>query len=327
MSSTAEETVLSALEMANRAPSVHNSQPWRWMLEPHSVHLFVDRSRLLPALDPTGREMVLSCGAALHHARIAFPALGWRTRVHRLPNPAQPDHLASIEVGRRPAPEVDTVAVELATAIARRRTDRRPFLPEPVPDRLLTALTGAAGAEDCSLVLALGADTRRDLLIAIEHAGSVERDSADYRRELAQWSGSHLAFAEGVPARNIPADSDRAMPARDFGTGELPVPVLDDGAVLGVIVTEGDDQEDRLRAGEALSAVLLSATAAGLATCPLSQITEVPQSRDTVREQVLLGSGEPQIALRIGWPVTAEFPAPATGRRPVAESLETPPQP
>lgn len=325
MSSTIEETVLSALEMANRAPSVHNSQPWRWMLEPHSVHLYVDRSRLLPALDPTGLEMVLSCGAALHHARIAFPALGWRARVHRLPNPAQPDHLASIEVGSRRTSDVDTVAVELATAIARRRTDRRPFRPDPVSDRLLTALTGAAGAEDCALVLAVDTDSRRALLTAIEQGGSAERGSAEYRRELAGWTGSRLTFAEGVPARNLPEDGDSGTPARDFGAGELPVPVLDDGAVLGVIATDGDGLENRLRAGEALSAVLLSATSAGLATCPLSQVTEVPQAREAVREQVLLGAGEPQIALRVGWPVTAEFPAPATGRRPVSDSIEQTP--
>ncbi|MGW3472255.1 hypothetical protein ACWDKQ_28165 [Saccharopolyspora sp. NPDC000995] len=82
----AQETMRSALAPACRAPSVHNSQPWRWKLAEHSVHLYLDRSRLLGVIDPTGREMVISCGAVLNHACIAFTAQGWRARVHRLPN-------------------------------------------------------------------------------------------------------------------------------------------------------------------------------------------------------------------------------------------------
>jgi hypothetical protein len=132
-----------------------------------------------------------------------------------------------------------------------------------------------------------------------------------------------VTFAESVPARNIPAESDvrRGIPERDFtiaATGELPLPILDDGAMLAVLASCSDNTEDWLRTGKALSAVLLTATRAGLATCPLSQIKEVTDARD----QVLHGIAQPQIALRIGWPVTAEFPAPPTPRRPVSESIE-----
>jgi nitroreductase len=322
-----EETIHSALEMAHRAPSVHNSQPWRWKIAPHSLHLYADRTRLLHTLDPTGREVVLSCGAALHHSRLAFASLGWRTRVHRIPNPAEPDHLASIEFTRTREDDIDLAALALANAITARHTDRRPFLPDPVSDRQLSALADAAKAEDGMLVFAVDDRSRRELLLAIEHAGSVQRASADYRAELIRWSGSHVPSPEGVPSYAIPAadDSRRGMPERDFhvaATGELPVPVLDDGAVLAVLASRNDSTEDWLRTGEALSAVLLTATRAGLATCPLSQIAEIAEIRNDIREQILHHRGCPQIALRIGWPATAEFPAPPTPRRPVAESVE-----
>lgn len=319
-----QETMRSALALAFRAPSVHNSQPWRWKLAEHSAHLYADRSRLLPVLDPLGREMVISCGAVLHHARIAFAAEGWRSIVHRLPNPAQPDHLASMEFSRLPA--MDDTAVQLAAVAADRCTDRRPFLPDPVPPEVLGSLREFAEAEGCALALISEETVRRELELAIEHAGSVERARAEYRQELAEWIGTH-ALAEGVPARSLPERSSypRGMAARDFSgvaEGELPVPVLDDGAVLAVLATTGDGVKDWLVAGEALSAVLLAATREGLATCTLSQVSEVAESRDQIRRQVLAGSGEPQLAVRIGWPVTGEFPAPKTHRRPVAESVE-----
>jgi nitroreductase len=320
------KTVLSALEMAGRAPSVHNSQPWLWRIAPHSLHLYVDHSRLLATLDPTGREMVISCGAALHHARVAFSSLGWGTTVHRIPDPARPDHLASIEFTPAREDDIDTEAITEANAIAHRRTDRRPFLPDPVPDDVQSSLADAARAEGATLRFASDDRSRRELLVAIEHAGTTQRDSAEYRRELINWSGAHVPFEEGVPASAIPAQVDprRGMAERDFNvaaTGELPVPILDDGATFAVLTSERDSTGEWLRTGEALSAVLLSATRAGLATCPLSQVAEVSEAREEVRGQLLDGIEQPQIALRIGWPVTAEFPAAPTPRRPVSDSL------
>src|SRR6185295_13753413 len=109
-----EKTVRSAIALAIRAPSVHNSQPWRWRVGDSSLHLYADWSRHLPATDPDGRDLVVSCGASLHHLRVALAALGWDTVVHRVPNPAEPDHLAAVElVERRPRPE----DIPLAAAI------------------------------------------------------------------------------------------------------------------------------------------------------------------------------------------------------------------
>jgi len=90
------------LGLAVRAPSVHNSQPWQWRVGANSVELFADRGRQLHHVDTAGRDLLMSCGAALQHFTVAMSALGWETTVTRFPNPADHDHLASIEVvGRR----------------------------------------------------------------------------------------------------------------------------------------------------------------------------------------------------------------------------------
>ena len=146
-----------------------------------------------------------------------------------------------------------------------------------------------------------------------------------YQAEIAEWSRTHTGAVHGVPARNIPAASTfpRGMPGRDFGIGELVAPPpTDDGALLCVLSTATDTAVDWLRSGEALSAILLAATRAGLASCTLSQVTEQPVTRDAIRRGVLDGVGEPQLVVRLGWPVTATFPGTATPRRSLDDVLD-----
>ena len=124
------DTLRTVMGLASRAPSVHNTQPWRWRLDAASVRLYSDESRQLPNTDPDGRDLILSCGAALHHCVVALAAVGWRSKVTRLPNPTDPRHLATIELSPHPA---DSVDIALAAAIPRRRTDRRYYSCWPVP--------------------------------------------------------------------------------------------------------------------------------------------------------------------------------------------------
>ena len=125
-----QDTVLDALQLAVRAPSVHNTQPWGWRVEGRNVHLYADPARQVPATDPLGRDLVISCGAALHHLLVALAASGWAGRVHRLPDPHRPDHLATVELTPHIPPSAET---ELATAIPHRRTDRRRSPHGPCP--------------------------------------------------------------------------------------------------------------------------------------------------------------------------------------------------
>src|SRR5690349_14667268 len=150
------DTVRAALAVATRAPSVHNTQPWLFEVGPHSVHLYADPSRQLPATDPQGRDLLLSCGAALHHLRVGFAALGWRATVHRLPNPDAPEHLASIELARH---DITVEDVRLAGAAVSRRTDRRRFSQVGVSFDLLHLLSGRAAGEGIVFRPVVGRET------------------------------------------------------------------------------------------------------------------------------------------------------------------------
>lgn len=177
-------TTKAALALAVRAPSIHNSQPWRWRVGAANINLFIDPARRLSHVDPAGRGMVLSCGVALQHCTVALPALGWATEVHRFPNPGDSNHVASVDI--------------------------------------IGSSTSAA---------------------------------------------------------------------------------------------------DIARAGEATGAVLLSATAMGLASCPLTEPLEIAATRDEVRTKLLGGEDFPHMLLRVGWAAVNADSLPATPRRPLTDAV------
>ena len=311
------ETVRAALTLATHAPSVHNSQPWHWRIGPHSLHLYADPSRHLPRTDPDRRDLLVSCGAALHHCTVALAALGWQAKIARFPNPNEHDHLASIEVHSQSAGELD---VTLAAAIARRRTDRRNYSFWPVPGGDI-ALMGARAAR--AGVMLRQIDLLPQLNAIVAESVWKHASDTDYLTELNAWSGRYGSVA-GVPARNTPAAAPAAgIPARFFAGPALEQPShtspAEDNAVMLALGTETDDDLARLRAGEATSLVLLSATAMGLATCPVTEPLEIPQTRDAVRGDVFGTSGYPQMLLRVGWAAVNADPLPATPRRPLSE--------
>ncbi|MER6596672.1 nitroreductase, partial [Micromonospora purpureochromogenes] len=85
-----------AARLSLYAPSVFNTQPWRWRVTRQALELRADPTRQLATTDPDGRLLTLSCGAALHHARVALAGEGWAVTVERLPDPADPGLLARV---------------------------------------------------------------------------------------------------------------------------------------------------------------------------------------------------------------------------------------
>lgn len=240
------EAVLAALD----APSILNTQPWRWRIDGDTAQLRADRSRQLATIDPDGRLLTLSCGAALHHVRVALAADGVAAEVAYLPDGDDPDLLATVHPAG--AVERGAQAQRLRRAMSIRRTDRRPFADQDVPEAALDRLRAAAAAAGADLHLVRPRD-QVDVVVAAGHAADVEREDPAYRAELAAWVRD--GAADGVPPQTAAAGGPRPVPIRDFtGTAE-PASVYAGGEVAdrharyAVLVTGGDLARDWIAAG------------------------------------------------------------------------------
>jgi nitroreductase len=312
----------SAAGAALLAPSVFNTQPWRWRVIGDTLELSADPDRQLAGTDPDGRLLLLSCGTALHHARTALAAAGWTSTVDRLPDPTRPDLLARVHLGH--SGPADPEAQRMAAAIGRRRTDRRAFGDEPVSAETLTRLRRFVEFEGAYLHV-VPDDQVPVLAISTERAAGAERDDPIYREELERWTNRPQSRGDGVPVGTAVAPALRRVPVRDFAAGDRAGLTagagVDRGAAYVIVFGTTDRRADLLRGGEALSALLLLATAEGLATAPLSEAVEVAWSRQLLTT-LLAGIGEPYIAVRLGHPGAGE-PLPPAARRAAAETITT----
>ncbi|NJC67448.1 nitroreductase [Planosporangium flavigriseum] len=310
-----------AIEAARAAPSIHNTQPWRWQPshDGQTLHLYADRSRQLEVEDPEGRLLIESCGTALHHARLALAAAGWRFDVQRLPDNNQPDLLAMITLTGHGDP--DEHARVLLDAASRRHTDRRPVTDRPPDQPALDAVVAAVTAEDTRLYL-LRRDQVVEIAAAMAAADIIEVSDEAHRAEIARWVGGERRDATGIPANAVPEHAPQTqVPGRYFGSpGTLPIGHgHDDAAVYGILHGDNDAPLDWLRAGEALSAGWLTATTRGLSLLPISAVVEVLPARLALR-RLLSGLGNPYLAVRLGYP-DAEAPAPPATPRLTADEV------
>ncbi|MEH0844012.1 nitroreductase family protein [Micromonospora sp. CPCC 205711] len=309
-----------AARLSLYAPSVFNTQPWRWRITGELLELRADPTRQLASTDPDGRLLALSCGAVLHHARVALAGAGWAVDVARLPDPAEPTLLARL---RATGPGVlDLAAARLTDAIPRRRTDRRAYGDRPVPAELLARLREAVEAEGGHLHV-VRPDQMPMLAVSTARAADAELADPAYREELHRWTHRPETSGDGVPASTAVRPAPRRVPVRDYapgGAGGLAAGAdFDRGAAYVILFGDRDDPAGWLRGGEALSALLLTATAEGLATAPISDTIELAWPRRMMRE-LLCGVGEPYLVVRVGWGPPAGVPA--APRRSAGEVIE-----
>jgi hypothetical protein len=312
--------------LACRAPSVHNSQPWRWVAEVgpdrSTMHLYVDPGRTVPATDHSGREAILSCGAVLDHLRIAMTAAQYQTTVTRFPDPNDRSHLAMLEFS--PADHVTEAQQNRARAMLQRRTDRLPFHP-PTDWHLFEPILRSTFDEDVAMLDVLSDDQRPRLVEASELSEALRRDDSYYHVELDWWTSS-FALAQGLPPSALlsVAERRRVEIARDFpirSQQDRRSEIAADWSKILVLSTPDDTRADVLRCGEVLSTVLVECTLAGMATCTLTHLIESEESRDLVGD--LIGQrGEPQVLIRVGIAPPMETPPAPTPRRPLDSVLQ-----
>ena len=316
------EVIKDAVRVACRAPSLHNSQPWRWVAEDDSLQLFADPDRIVRRTDRAGREALLSCGVVLDHLRVAMATAGWTANVDRFPNPINIHHLASIDFS--PMEFVTDSHRRRANAILVRRTDRLPFAAPPDWESFEPELRRIVDADAVRLDV-VADDLRPQLAQASQLTEALRLNDSSYHAELRWWTAA-FEVTDGIPHSSLVsgAESNKVDVGRTFPVTHHRErrPELDeDHSKILVLSTYDDTSDSVLRCGETLSAVLLDATMAGLATCTLTHITEVPASRGIVAALITQDT-IPQVLIRVGLAPALDDVPPPTPRRPLRDVLK-----
>jgi hypothetical protein len=314
--------------IAGRAPSVHNTQPWRFRAAESAIDVLADPSRQLRQVDPDGRELLISCGAAVFGLRLGFRSLGCIPAVALLPEPETPDLIARVRVAGQAA--ITRHESELLTAAYHRHTHRGSFTPGEVAPRIVERLRTDAVAEQAELVVLSDQAQTGWLGDLVRTAAREQSARPEIRAELRRWTRPAESSAhDGVPAfarRQHPADPgtpdpdsppDLRLPQRDFGEPGTASGGGSPPALTALLTTATDTRADWVQAGQALHRILLHAATRWVFASLQSQPLELPALRAELAARLQL-SGAPQMLLQFGRSNTAG----PTPRRSAAEILE-----
>ncbi len=310
------------------APSGHNTQPWLFEVGESHIDIFADRSRALPVVDPEDRELTISCGAALGMLEIAARRFSLIMRLAFQPTAHDRAHLARAHFTTGKATSPADMAV--FDAIIARRTDRRLFRLDPLPEGFAPSCAEAGKALGVDIRIIEDDEQRRAIAGLIAQGDRIQFDDPKFRKELADWVhsktlGNHdgmsgaafgmpdiLSAAGGLAIRTFDmgngiaaADEDKVM----FGSPTLMLLAADE-TVVGWLNT-----------GRVLAMISLLATQHGLGHSYLNQPIEIGTLRQ-ILGGIAQADQKSQILLRLGYPGTDQPLAPAA-RRPVAEVLRS----
>jgi hypothetical protein len=307
------------------APSVHNTQPWRFATAGGRIDLHADDSRQLTVADPDGREMIISCGAALFTARLALRFLGWIPETVVSPEPSQPLLVARVSWSRRAAPT--ELERQLFSQVRQRRTHRGGFNPLPLSAALIRVLREGAEHDEAMLQVLADDASLATLAAIVEEADKALRSDHRYLGELDAWTAKPgSGRQDGVPPTSYPAGQALTYPrfqGRDFarghgwGTGMVSaVPPGRSAGLVCLLTTAHDRPGDWVCAGQALQRTLLTAAICGVGAALHSQPLEFAPTRDRIRASMCDGSF-PQMIIRLGTIIQNA----ASIRRPVSAVL------
>jgi hypothetical protein len=258
-------------------------------------------------MDPDDRQLIMSCGAALFHLRVAMEHFALPGELKTFPDPADPDLLARVRLsGLRKTSVEEHLLFE---AIRKRRTNRQPFNDDPVPEALLEILKAAAQKEGAALHIIAREEERFNVAGLIAEGDRIQWANKRFRLELAAWMHpSRSEHHDGIPGyaqgMNDLLSCAGPIAIRTFDLGEGQAAKDRDIAiyspVLAVLCTEADTPPAWLAAGQALDRVLLRARLDDVWASFLNQPIEVPELREKLRD-VIAQPCFPQLLLRLGF--------------------------
>lgn len=316
------EQIASLVQAVNKAPSVHNTQPWDLSARGREATLSLREDVSLERHDPEHRDLLISFGAALANLILAVRRTGWSADVKFSGDAEGQGCVAVVTATRRAEP--NAAEIRRYNAIPRRSTYRRDFSDVPVAHLQREAVLSAATAPGIRPMWVIGPEMALDLAQRLGYASRVFRADSAYQRELSAWTFPEDYPTGPIEEAGMPANAlaERGMAAMGLarpGTRVLDPHTLADRIEqesVMVLTTESDERMDHIRVGEAMELAWLAATALGLAASVMTQPLHLTEVREGLRSSLGV-QGAPQVVLRFGYPDAV--PLPRSPRRPAPE--------
>lgn len=311
------ERLRALLAFAVLAPSRHNSQPWLFDITGPEVRISSDVRRALLHADPSGRQRVMACGAALENLCVAAAAYGQETSVEVLAGVHPEGVLARLrlEEPRRPT-ELEEA---MFGAMSARRTSRVAFDERGAPAGFIAQLAREASGRR-AILRVVEEGCRRAVAEIIREADRSQWEDPKFAAELDAWGRPDASrWSDGLPPEARGKSSPETALDRLVARLRTPRRAAEEqrrdrqyalhAPVLAVLSTPADAARDWIGAGRAFQRVLLIAASAGLSSSGFSSAVEVPDARERLRT-TLGETAFPQVVFRLGYATAKARPTP-----------------
>jgi len=287
----------SLLYYAALAPSIHNTQPWRFEVRNKSILLYADESRRLSIADPQARQLHISCGAALDHLSLAFRYHELEPLVELFPITKNVQCIAQISIqGTCPCSILEK---SLFNAMKDRHTTRAPFLPQRIDSEIAEELTNIISMNINRFTGISDPELRNKVVKLVMQADRHLVDDENYQNELFSWIESNsYKLNDGMPLERLELPDMQTSTSSNSATIE--------NTIMGLLSSQSDSTKDWVSTGQALSRMLLYAAVKGLSASFLNQPIDVPALRPQLANLVGI-EGYPQMLILLGVPSTKHY--------------------
>lgn len=310
------------VEIATLAANSHNTQPWKFNIVKNSIEVIPDFNRPLNYSDRTNRQMYISLGCAVGNIIVAAAKCGLETKTDFLPEDNWENCAVKIIFsGKKSGKPLS----ELYPSIVKRVTNRFPFEPQPIDQKLLDEMENLGQGFGVKVDFITNSELKIKICDLIFEIGKQVYDDKIFKKELSTWTrGTDTLKTDGMPLFDLdmPALLSRMgpkllmyLPATMLAGREKKL--MQSAPAFLTISHSLDNQESWLRTGIAFQLISLRATLEDLSFCPWAGFVEHPIGNEKISK--LLGSSDRLLFFaRLGKPTK---PMPHSPRRPIAEVL------
>ena len=300
---TLDEKLKFLLNYAILAPSLHNTQPWHFVVQDNLINVLADRSRQLHVADADARELYISIGCAIENLMIAITYFGLNATVKYFPEANDEVWVASLSF-KEAAATASLADQELFHAITLRHTNRQTYFNKPLNERDVQKLQDCLRESNTTLQLTDDPEIKQQIDSLVISADITQFADPDYRVELNNWINQGefgyrwLIARVGQLATNYLASHHK--PTKTEADVVLNAPML------ALISTTANDRLAQIKTGQLFERLALYATTLNIGIQPLSQILQVTELKPEVSKLFSGSASVPQMAFRLGYTDVAQ---------------------